>query len=79
MHIITKGDEEVTGKVKWFSAEKGYGFIECAGYGEIFVHFSNIHMPGFRALIGGHDVEFELIKTERGLQAVKVTPVKEVL
>ena len=76
---ILKGMKKVTGKVKWFSAEKGYGFIECAGYGEIFVHFSNIRMPGFRALIGGREVEFELIRTERGFQAINVTPVKELL
>lgn len=69
----------MTGKVKWFSAEKGYGFIECAGYSDIFVHFSRIRMYGFKTLIAGREVEFDLIENERGAQAINVVQTKPLL
>lgn len=65
-----------TGKVKWFSDAKGYGFIQTEEEGEgardIFVHYSEIAKDGFRTLTPGQLVEFELMDTPKGLQAKKV-------
>lgn len=58
-----------TGTVKWFSAEKGFGFIARDGGGDVFVHHSAIDMTGFRNLDEGQAVEFELTTTEKGEQA----------
>ena len=58
-----------TGKVKWFSAEKGFGFIEREGGEDVFVHHSAIDMTGFRNLEEGQAVEFDLTKTDKGEQA----------
>ncbi len=63
----------VTGKVKWFSAEKGYGFIEKEGGGDVFVHFSAITEEGFKSLKEGQEVEFEIVEGDRGPQAANVT------
>ena len=60
------------GKVKWFNNEKGYGFIEYSDNEDIFIHYSAIEMEGFKTLAEGALVEFELIKTDKGLQAKKV-------
>ena len=60
------------GTVKWFSNNKGYGFIQCDVYGEIFVHFSEIQMDGYKTLKGGQPVEFEVAKNEKGLTAKNV-------
>ena len=61
------------GRVKWFSAEKGYGFIESEGGGEdLFVHYSEIVGEGFRTLEEGTEVEFEVVDGRRGKQASKV-------
>ena len=68
-----------TGKVKWFNAEKGYGFIECDGYSDVFVHFTNIRMYGFKTLLAGFPVEFDLIQNERGVQAINVVQQKPLL
>ena len=61
-----------TGKVKWFSAEKGYGFIERDSGGDVFVHFSAIQSDGFRTLEEGQQVEFEEVEGARGPQAANV-------
>ena len=61
------------GKVKWFNAEKGYGFIEREDGGDVFVHFSAIQGEGFKSLEEGQDVTFEIEQGERGLQASNVT------
>ena len=61
-----------TGKVKWFSAEKGYGFIERETGGDVFVHFSAIQSDGFRTLEEGQPVEFEEVEGARGPQAANV-------
>ncbi len=61
-----------TGRVKWFSPEKGYGFILIDGDVEVFVHFSEIVGDGFRMLHDGEEVEFELLDGDRGFQAKKV-------
>ena len=60
------------GKVKWFSAEKGYGFIESENGGDVFVHFSAIQDEGFKTLAEGQSVEFEIVEGARGPQASNV-------
>jgi CspA family cold shock protein len=62
------------GKVKWFSAEKGYGFIESDEGGDVFVHFSAIQTDGFKTLEEGQKVEFEVVEGNRGPQASNVVP-----
>lgn len=66
-----------TGTVKWFSAEKGYGFIEREDGDDVFVHFSAIQTDGFKTLEEGQKVEFEIAESERGPQAVSVTVATE--
>ncbi|MGC4375314.1 cold-shock protein [Fictibacillus sp. Mic-4] len=61
-----------TGKVKWFNAEKGYGFIEVDGGDDVFVHFSAIQSEGFKTLEEGQEVEFEIVDGARGPQAANV-------
>lgn len=60
------------GTVKWFSAEKGYGFIEKEEGGDVFVHFSAIQADGFKTLSEGQDVTFDIVEGERGQQAANV-------
>ncbi len=62
----------VKGKVKWFNAEKGFGFIEREGGKDVFVHFSAIEMDGFKTLDEGAEVEFEIVEGAKGPQATKV-------
>ena len=64
-----------TGTVKWFNAEKGYGFISQSDGADVFVHFSAIQMNGYRALEEGQQVEFEVQEGPKGLQAASVRPV----
>ena len=64
-----------TGKVKWFDAKKGFGFITPDGGGEdLFVHFSNIEADGFKSLVEGQEVEFEVGQGKKGPQAMEVRP-----
>ncbi|MBX6394246.1 MAG: cold shock domain-containing protein [Alicyclobacillaceae bacterium] len=60
------------GRVKWFNAEKGYGFIEREDGGDVFVHFSAIQQEGFKTLEEGQLVEFDIVEGARGPQAANV-------
>ncbi len=62
-----------TGTVKWFSAEKGYGFISREGGSDLFVHYSAISGSGYRSLEEGQVVEFEVTRGPKGDQAQNVT------
>jgi cold shock protein len=63
------------GKVKWFNAAKGFGFIQrVEGEGkDVFVHYSSIAQDGFKTLNEGDEVEFEIVSTPKGEQAANVT------
>lgn len=65
------------GRVKWFSAEKGFGFIERESGNDVFVHFSAISMDGFKTLEEGSEVEFEVVEGEKGPQAANVKRVTD--
>ena len=60
------------GKVKWFNAEKGFGFIEREEGNDVFVHFSAIMMDGYKSLAEGTEVEFEVVDGAKGPQAANV-------
>ena len=61
------------GKVKWFNAEKGYGFIESEDGTDVFVHFSAINSEGYKTLDEGMEVEFEVVEGAKGPRAANVT------
>ncbi|QXM05580.1 cold-shock protein [Crassaminicella indica] len=61
------------GTVKWFNAEKGYGFISRENGDDVFVHYSAIDMDGYKTLEEGQAVEFEVVQGEKGPQATNVT------
>jgi len=61
-----------TGRVKWFDAQKGYGFIERDGEEDVFVHYSSIQMEGYKTLDDGEQVEFDIVMGDRGPQAANV-------
>lgn len=63
------------GTVKWFNADKGYGFIAVDGGRDVFVHFSAIQADGYRSLEEGQRVEFEIEQGDRGPQAISVRTV----
>jgi len=62
------------GGVKWFNDNKGFGFIRQDDGTEVFVHYSAIQGDGFRTLSEGAEVDFDVISTEKGLQATNVVP-----
>jgi cold shock protein len=64
--------EMATGKVKWFNAEKGFGFIETEEGQDVFVHFSAIQTEGFKTLDEGQEVSFDIEEGQRGPQAANV-------
>ncbi|AKL94486.1 cold shock-like protein CspLA [Clostridium aceticum] len=61
------------GTVKWFNAEKGYGFISRENGDDVFVHFSAITMDGFKTLEEGQTVQFEIVQGDKGPQATNVS------
>lgn len=65
-------DKMASGKVKWFSSQKGYGFIEQEGGADVFVHFSAISGEGYKELQEGQKVEFEVTQGQKGPQATNV-------
>lgn len=64
------------GAVKWFDAQKGFGFIERSDGSDIFVHYSDIEGKGFRTLTEGQKVKFQVTQSSKGPQAVNVRRVK---
>lgn len=60
------------GTVKWFNAEKGFGFINVDGGDDVFVHFSSIQSSGYKSLDEGQRVRFDMEKGQRGMQATNV-------
>jgi len=74
-----KGDIMMTGKVKWFNNDKGYGFIEYENMEDIFVHYSTILSEGYKTLVEGQYVKFDLVRTDKGLQAKNVVEIKTAL
>ena len=65
------------GIIKWFNNEKGYGFINGNSNEDIFVHYTSIKVDGYRTLSEGQEVEYKLVKTDKGLQASNVVPVNQ--
>ncbi|HEU4356671.1 MAG TPA: cold-shock protein [Actinomycetota bacterium] len=63
------------GTVKWFSNEKGFGFISREGQDDVFVHFSAIEGEGYKSLTEGQSVEFDVVDGPKGKQAANVRPV----
>jgi CspA family cold shock protein len=61
-----------SGTVKWFSQEKGYGFLQREGGADVFVHYSAIEGSGFKVLYEGEEVEFEVIEEPKGPKAASV-------
>ena len=66
----------MTGRVKNFNKEKGYGFIKTEEGKDIFFHYSELKMEGFKTVEANAAVEFEIIETEKGLRAVNITVVE---
>lgn len=63
----------ITGTVKWFNDAKGFGFIQREGGADVFVHFSAIQSSGFKSLVEGDKVEFEIVDGQKGPQAANVS------
>ena len=66
----------MTGTVKWFNNQKGYGFISDQDGNDVFVHYSGLNMEGFKTLEEGAKVEFDVTDGQKGPKAVNVTVVK---
>lgn len=64
------------GTVKWFNAQKGYGFISDTDGNEVFVHFSALKMDGFKELKDGEEVQFDVVEGDKGPQAANVLRLK---
>lgn len=71
--MSTVTQSRLQGKVKWFSDQKGYGFISRDNSADVFVHHTAIQMSGFRTLKEGDSVTYDLLESPKGLQAVNVT------
>jgi CspA family cold shock protein len=70
--IFCSTEVQMTGRVKWFNDQKGFGFIEVEGGKDVFVHHSAIQGEGFKSLKEGDEVEFEVSQGPKGLQASNV-------
>jgi CspA family cold shock protein len=70
--LFLEGGTLAEGTVKWFSNEKGYGFISRDGGDDVFVHHSKINMDGYRSLMEGQRVQFDVEEGDKGLQATNV-------
>ena len=68
--------DRVLGTVKWFNADKGYGFITQPDGDDVFCHYSAIEMSGFKTLREAQEVEFSIEESAKGLQAVNVIPIE---
>jgi CspA family cold shock protein len=73
---VQGGTRLTQGTVKWFSNEKGYGFIARPDGDDVFVHFSAIVGDGYRTLTEGQEVEFDIVEGPKGKQAANVKPVQ---
>jgi CspA family cold shock protein len=73
--VVRRRAQLAQGTVKWFSNEKGYGFIEREQGEDVFVHFSAITMDGYKTLTEGQRVEFEIVQGQKGLQAANVVAI----
>ncbi|NLY45739.1 MAG: cold-shock protein [Tissierella sp.] len=62
----------MNGTVKWFNAEKGFGFITTEEGNDVFAHFSQIQKDGFKSLEEGQEVEFDVVEGQKGLQAENI-------
>lgn len=67
----------LTGKVKRFNSEKGYGFIKLKDGRDVFFHYSQLRMKGYKTIMSGAKVKFDLIETDRGLQAQNIEVINE--
>lgn len=73
LFTLVGGFKMKKGTVKWFNAEKGFGFISVPGEDDVFVHFSAIQADGYKTLEEGQEVEFEVVQGAKGPQAANVT------
>jgi len=72
-YFLAGGNKMKNGTVKWFNAEKGFGFISVPGEDDVFVHFSAINSDGYKTLEEGQEVEFEVVNGTKGPQAANVS------
>lgn len=72
MYFLFFGGNTMTGTVKWFNNQKGYGFISDENGNDVFVHYSGLDMEGYKTLEEGQAVEFDVVDGNKGSQAVHV-------
>lgn len=67
--------DRITGTVKWFNEDKGFGFIQREGGPDVFAHYSAIQAEGYKSLAEGQQVEFDVVSGQKGPQAENIKPV----